>query len=390
MEDENRWQPGHGHSSTATGSKVKEEHKRSRRHAQDPKPSHSTTLSGSRVKEELETSHGQEGKRPSSPQAQTEANKEERQVDTSAVLVTTWFNLRGIIQSVFWIAFLLLCFITLLRLAPSKEASAWNAQPRSSLTSVLPSHDLAVVKSHSDTVCFALNRLALGPTLDNASGDISFNESRVAVLNNTSKLTRGIQEVDLLGSFIARELSPSIKTNVHTGNCSLLASTRPIAQTAQVHFRDTLDSLSEILSSHNDAVAALRASRLGVQQALNNADKEVRTWTAFWGQKGDKESGNEKRRHFTVMETWRDMLDDAIERLLTGREIVSLKVNRYGLASADFDILVERLEMMAGLTESHCGISEVEVVERLFKTTVSKAANDDKGAPSFEGYYDAI
>lgn len=383
----------HDHSTTVTESKVRKGHKTSGRHTKDPKPNHSMTPSGSRVKEEPETSHGQKEKRTSSPQTKIKANTKERLIDAYAVPIKSWFSLWGVIQSVLWIASLLLCFSILLKFALSQKASVSNTQPHSSLRNVLQSHDLIVSKSHSDTVFVALNRLTSGPTLDNAGNEISINESPVAVLGITSKFTRGIQQVDLLGSFIGRQLSPAIKTNVRTGNCSLLALTQPIAQTAQTHFRDTLDSLNAILSSHDHAVSALKVSRFGVQQALNNADKELRTGFGLWSQKSDKESGDEKNRHVAEMETWRDVLDDAIERLLIGREIVNLKVNIYGGSSADFDILVEELDRMAGtegLIESRCGVSEAEVVERLFKVTVSKAADDVEGTQSFEEYFNAI
>ena len=221
---------------------------------------------------------------------------------------------------------------------------------------------------------------------------MSLSRSRSAVLDIAPKISRGAQQLDLLGSFLGRELCPSIKTNVHTKNCSRILSTRPIAQTARIYFRDASDSLNGILSAHDNAIDTLRADRSDIQQALDHADKKVRKWYALLYQKDDKEVGEDKRRLFAERTTWWDTLDGAIEELLTGREIVSRTMNRYSDSSAGLDVLVQTLDEMAGregLTRLHCGISEAEGIERQFKEVVAMAASDDEGQ-SFEKYYDAL
>ena len=393
MEDDNVREPGR--STAATGSEIKKEGERSRRPAKDRKHGHSTTPLKSETIEEPRTSHEREEKVPSSPHQQTtpaEADKGKGRVRSTLAWIKS-YDYRKVVTSVVYIIVLyIIIIIACLGFFFGNKASVPNAQPRSSLRSVLQSQDLIIAKSHSDRVCFALNRLPSSLPLDSAGSEISFDEPRFAIDDVALKLSRGIQQVDLLGSLVGRQLSPSIKANVHTDNCSLVASIRPIAQTAQVQFHDTLDAFNEILSSCENTITALIASQVGVQQALDHADKELRSWDSIWKSR-DKDDGAKKRRDFTEMQTSRGILRDATESLSSVREIVNLKVGRYRRSSAELDILVENLDMMArpeGLTQSRCGIAEAEVVERQLKVTVSQASSDVQGTPNFEEYYNAI
>ena len=383
---EDTWRPGRSVDPTNSkvkdehpGPELKEEHLRSRRHATDPQHHHSMTPSRSEVKEEPETSHVPRGNRDVSPQSRTEANEEANEEARS------WCSLPGLVLciAVFGIA---------VWVAASTTASGSDPQPPSSGRSVLQSHDLAVAKSHVYTVSRALNRPPSGLTLDDAGGQVAFDQSRSAVLDLASKISRGSQQIDLLGSFLGRELCPSIKTTVHTHNCSRIASTRPIAQAARIHFRNACDSLNEILSAHDHAIGTLRAYRSDIQQALDHADKKARQWYALLGREDDQEAGGDRRRLFAERTTWWDTLDTAIDELSAGREIVRRKINKYNDSSAGLDVLVQTLDEMAGregLTRLHCGISEAEGIERQFKEVVARAASDDEGR-SFEEYYDAL
>ena len=212
------------------------------------------------------------------------------------------------------------------------------------------------------------------------------------MLDIVSQISRASQQVDLLGSFLGRELYPSIKTNVHNGNCSRIVSTRPIAQIARIYFRNTSNSLKETLSAYDHAIDTLYAYRSDIQQAVDSANKKARKWSALLGQEDDQEGGEVRRRLFEERTKWWKILDDAIEELLVGREIISRKVNRYSDSSAGLDVLVETLDEMAGregLTRLHCGISEAEGIERQFKEVVAVAAGEDEGR-SLEEYYDAL
>lgn len=151
--------------------------------------------------------------------------------------------------------------------------------------------------------------------------------------------------------------------------------------------------MNEILSAHDNAIAALQAYRLRVQQTIDNADRKARPLLIkvdSWSRKGKE--GEENRRRDTKRTVWRDKLDSAIEGLSTEREIVNLKINKYSGSSADFDVFLQILDRITnkteGLTQSYCN-SEAEVIERGFKEAVTKAANDDEGQ-SFEEYYNAL
>lgn len=106
------------------------------------------------------------------------------------------------------------------------------------------------------------SRAIRGLSLDGAGSEVSFNEPQFAIDDEASKLFRSIQQVNLLDSLILidRRLSSSINADVRTGSCSLVALIHPLAQTAQVHFHDTLDTFNEILSSCDNTMAAPRAS----------------------------------------------------------------------------------------------------------------------------------
>ena len=393
MEDETLWGPGH--STAATGSKIKKEGGRSRRPAKDRKHGHSMTPLGSEPIEGPRTSHEREEKVPSSPHQETtpvEVDKGKGRVGSTPAWITS-YDWRDVVTSVVYIILLyIIILLACLGFFSGDKASVPNAQPRSSLRNVLQCQDLILAKSHSDSVCFALHGLPSGLPLDSAGSEISFDEPRFAIDDVASKLSRGIQQVDLLGSLIGRQLSPSIKANVYTDNCSLVASIRPIAQTAQVQFRDALDAFNEILSSCDHTTTALIASHLGVQQAMDHAEEELRSWETPW-KSIDKDDGAKKRRDNEEMKTSRGILHDAIESLSSVKEIVNHKVGRYRRSSAEFDILVENLDMMArteGSTQSRCGIAEAEVVERQLKVTVSQASSDVEGTQNFEEYYNAI
>ena len=376
------WKPGRVREPTdptvkeePTDAVVKEEHPRSRRQAMDLKHRHSITPSRPQVKEERRTSQVPEEKRHVFPQSQTEANEK----------VKSWFSLWSII---FWIAVI----GAIAGLASRPTASISHPQPHPSRRSILQSHDLANAKSRVNTVGRALNRPPSGLTLDDAGGEVSFNQLRSAVLNLASKISRASQQVDLLGSFLGRELYPSIKTNVYHRNCSRIISTRPIAQTARIYFRNTSDSLKEILSAHNHVMDTLYAYRSDIQQAVDRANKKARKWSTLLVQEDDQEVGGDRRRLFEERTKEWKMLDDAIEELLIAREISSRKMDKYSDSSAALDVLVETLDEMAGregLTGLHCGISEAEGIERQFKEVVAMAAGEDEGR-SFEEYYDAL
>ncbi|KAM0796549.1 hypothetical protein BDR22DRAFT_512116 [Usnea florida] len=147
-----------------TDTVVKEEHPRRRRHTMDLKHRHSTTPSRPKVKEE---------NRHVSPQPQTEAKKK----------VRWWSSLGGI---VFWIAVI----GAMAWFASRPTASVSHPPPYPSRRSVLQSHDLAHAKSQVNTVGRALNRPPSGLTLDDASGEVSFNQLRSAVLDLASKISR--------------------------------------------------------------------------------------------------------------------------------------------------------------------------------------------------------
>ena len=376
------WKPGRSREPTnavvkeePTDAVVKEEHTRSRRHAMDLKHRHSVTPSRPKVKEEPQTSHVREEDRHASPPPQTEANQK----------VKLWSSLWSIVC---WIAII----GAMAWFASRPTASVADPQPHPSWRSVLQSHDLAVAKSRVNIVGRALNRPPSGLTLDDAGGELSFNQLRSAVLGLASKISRASQQVDLLGSFLGRELCPSIKTNVHHGNCSGIVSTQPIAQTARIHFQNTSDSLKEILSAHDHAMDTLHAYRSDIQQAVDSANEKARKWSALLGQEDEQEVGEDRRRLFEERTRWLKTLDDAIEELLIGRKSISWKVDRYSDSSAGLDVLVETLDEMAGregLTRVHCGISEAEGIERQFKEVVAVAAGEE-GGRSFEEYYDAL
>ena len=358
-----------------TDAVVKQEHTRSRRHVMDLKHRHSTTPSRPKVKEEPQTSHVREEGRRASPPPQTEANQK----------VRSWSSLWSILA---WIAII----GAMAWFASRPTAAVSDPQPHPPWRSVLQSRDLAVAKSRVNTVGRALNRPPSGLTLDDADGEVSFNHLRSAVLGLASKISRASQQVDLLGSFLGRELYPSIKTNVHNGNCSRFVSTRPIAQTARVYFQNTSDSLKEILSAHDHAMDKLYAYRSDIQQAVDSANEKARKWSALLGQGDDQEVGEDRRRLFEERTKWWKMLDDVIEELLIVREISSRKMDRYSDSSAGLDVLVEMLDEMAGregLTRLHCGVLEAEGIERQFKEVVAMAAGEDEGR-SFEEYYNAL
>ena len=385
MEDDNVRESGHW--TAATGSQVNKEREQNRQHARHPKHSHSTIPLSPEVKEEPRTGHEGEEQRPLFPHQQTSqtgANKGKGRVGATPALITPCTSVLSVIL-IPWIIIAVLVSVF------DKTASVLDTQP-SLLRSVLQSRDLAVAKSHTDSVCFALNRLPTGLALDDVDGGISFDEPRFAINDVTVKVSRGVQHVDLLGSLIGHRLSPAIKANTHTGNCSLVESIRPIAQAAQVQFRDTLDLFEQILSSYDTTVAILRASQSGVQQALNRADKELRGWHRIWAPE-DKEAGPKRKRAFVEMQTWQGILSDAVQNLSSGREIVELKIGRYRRSSAEFDVLVESLDVMAmtqELTVSGCGTAEAGVVERQLKVTVSEASSDVQEMQGFEEYYNAI
>lgn len=223
----NIWKPGR--STTVTGSEVKKEPKNSRRGAKDSKHGHLVTPSGSGIKEKFKTRHVSQEKRQCSPHSQPQTNEEERQVETIVTSVKPWYNFRSIMGFLFCILFFLVCFGAIPWDILSQGGSASKAH--SSLRSVLQSRDLVAAKSYSDTACRALDRLPSGLALDNDNNEKLFNESRSTVFNITSKFSRDTLQVDLLDTFLGRELSPSIKANVSIGNCSLIVSARPIVQT---------------------------------------------------------------------------------------------------------------------------------------------------------------
>lgn len=393
MEDENLWEPGH--STAAPGSEIKKKGGRSRRHARYQEHGHLMTPLKSETIEGPQTGHGREEKDPSSLHQQARPAEADRGKGLMGSILawTPSYDLRKVVTSAVCVILPYIIIIACLRFFFGNKASGLNAQPRSSLRSVLQSQDLIIAKSHSDSVYFTLNSLPSNLPLDSAGSKISFDESRFSVDDVALKLSQGIQQVDLLGSLIGRQLSPSIKANVHTDNCSLAASIHPIAQTAQVQFNDTLNAFDEIRSSYDNAVTVLTASRFGVQQALDHADTEMRSWNIKMLKWNFEEDGEKKRRDFTEMETSRRILKDAIESLSSVRETVNLKVGRYRRSSAELDILVENLHMMTrteGKAPSRCGIAEAEVVERQLKVMVSQASSDVQGTQSFEEYYEAI
>ena len=67
------------------------------------------------------------------------------------------------------------------------------------------------------------------------------------------------------------------------------------------YFHNTLDVLDKTLSVHDNAIAALRASRLDLEHVMNKTEEEARRLFPWRTEEGD---GEEKRTMFRGDKGW--------------------------------------------------------------------------------------
>ena len=206
-----------------------------------------------------------------------------------------------------------------------------SSQFASSSRQAFPSLDLVYAKFHYDDVYFALHHSTL-PSRD---------EILFLLIKLAPKLSQGVRTTALSDSYVAVNLSSSIKNTASKDDCSRLLHIGPKIQIAQNYVREALDCLDASLALYGTALSRIKLEHADVQRALVNPKKDAGKYLySFWD--WSFKDPEEQMARYREKEGWLDALHNAV-RLQDGKDIVRLKIKRY----TRFEIDLERLQQIA-------------------------------------------
>lgn len=290
---------------------------------------------------------------------------------------------RILVRAVFVVLFGVICFVSY------QLGTKLNSPPRPLLKAAFHSRDLAIAKSCSDTVSFALHQSTVP----------SHNEFLSSLRNLSSELSHGVQTASLLSSHIGVDLSYLIKVASNTERCSDLARVGPSISTAQNYTHQLLSSLDASRTICSIALSHVAVEHADAQHILASALKDAQSlWERLLASTSSARA-EEKLRSYEQMEDWSSMLVNATRDLQIGSNAVNLETERFAQLEADMRVLEKKaiealhtrqIEEGQGIMETRCTISGLQVFEQLFLDMVFKVTKNDTDADIFYSHYKAL